>query len=91
MIMRPTLSTYIDSALARAVYDKLKDGTFAGKIPGCKGVIAFADTLSGCQRELRATLEDWILLGLQFGHPLPVIEGLDLNRRSKGKRRAVAV
>jgi hypothetical protein len=30
-------------------------------------------------RELRSTLEDWILLGLKLTHPLPVIGGIDLN------------
>jgi len=24
-------------------------------------------------------LEDWILVGIKLGHPLPVIAGLDLN------------
>jgi len=28
----------------------------------------------------RSTLEDWILVGLQLKHPLPVIEGIDLNK-----------
>jgi hypothetical protein len=30
--------------------------------------------------ELRSTLEDWILVGLQLKHPLPVIQGIDLNK-----------
>ena len=30
--------------------------------------------------ELRSTLEDWILVGLKLGHPLPVIAEIDLNR-----------
>ncbi len=66
--------------MAQAVYDKLEDGTFAGKIPPCKGVVAFGKTLRECEDELHSTLEDWILVGLKLGHPLPVIEGIDLNR-----------
>jgi predicted RNase H-like HicB family nuclease len=67
--------------MAQAVYDKLEDGTFAGRIPPCKGVVAFATTLRECEEELRSTLEDWILVGLKLGHSLPVISGIDLNKK----------
>lgn len=73
------LSGYIDRAMAQAEYDKLEDGNFAGRIPSCKGVIAFAQTLQTCEIELRSILEDWLLVGLKLGHQLPVIEGIDLN------------
>ncbi len=39
------LSQYMDTAMSQATYDKLEDGTFVGRIPSCKGVIAFASTL----------------------------------------------
>ena len=74
------LSEYIEKAMAEAAYDKLEDGTFAGRIPACKGVVAFGTTLRECEEELRSTLEDWILVGLKLGHPLPVIGGIDLNK-----------
>lgn len=74
------LSDYIDKAMQQAEYDKLEDGSFVGRIPPCPGVIAFHDTLRSCQQELRSVLEDWILVGLRFKHPLPVIDGLDLNK-----------
>ena len=66
--------------MAQAVYDKLDNGTCAGWIPSCKGVVAFGGTLRACEEELRSTLEDWILVGLKLGHALPVIGGLDLNK-----------
>jgi len=66
--------------MAQAVYDKLEDGSFAGRIPPCKGVVAFGTTLRECEDELHSTLEDWILIGLKLGHPLPVVAGIDLNR-----------
>ena len=66
--------------MAYAVYDKLEDGTFAGRIPQCKVVVAFGATLRECENELRSTLEDWILIGLKLGHPLPVIAGINLNK-----------
>ena len=74
------LSEYVEQALSEALYDKLEDGTFSGKIPSCKGVVAFGNALRECEEELRATLEDWILVGLKLGHPLPVIGGIDLNK-----------
>ena len=80
MALQYVLSDYIGQAMAQAVFDKLEDGTFAGRIPACQGVVAFSGSLRGCDDELRSTLEDWILLGLRMGHRLPVIQGIDLNR-----------
>jgi predicted RNase H-like HicB family nuclease len=80
MPVRYILSEYLDKAIAQAEFDKLDDGTFAGRIPACKGVIAFGPTLQECSSELRSTLEDWVVLGLKLGHPLPVIADIDLNK-----------
>lgn len=74
------LSDYVEMALEQAEYDKLEDETFAGRIPSCKGVVAFAKTLRECESELRSTLEDWVLVGLKLGHELPVLANIDLNR-----------
>jgi len=35
------LIEYINKAMRKAVYEKLEDGTYSGKIPQCPGVIAF--------------------------------------------------
>jgi predicted RNase H-like HicB family nuclease len=78
--VRFILTDYVNQAMANAAYDKLEDGTFAGRIPLCKGVVAFGITLRECEDELRATLEDWIWVGLKLGHSLPVIAGIDLNQ-----------
>jgi predicted RNase H-like HicB family nuclease len=77
---RYILTEYVHHALEQAVYDKLEDDTFAARIPSCPGVVAFASTLRHCERDLRSCLEDWILLGLKLGHPLPVIHDIDLNK-----------
>ena len=78
-----TLTEYINAAMALAEFDKLEDGSFAGRIPKCKGLIAFSKTLKGCEDELRSTLEDWIIVGLKFGHRLPVINSINLNRKPR--------
>lgn len=74
------LSEYINQAMNLAEYDKLEDGSFSGQIPACTGVIAFASTLRECEEELHSTLEDWLLLGLKLGHPIPEINGINLSR-----------
>lgn len=58
MAVQCILSEYVDQAMAQAVYDKLEDGTFSGRIPPCPGVLAFGGTLRECEDELRSTLED---------------------------------
>lgn len=80
MAPRYVLSDYVAEAIAQAVYEKLDDGSYAGRVPSCQGVVAFGISLRQCEDELRSTLEDWILLGLRLGHPLPVIGGIDLNK-----------
>lgn len=81
MSVQFVLTEYVEQALSQAAYDKLEDGSFVGRIPQCSGVVAFGPTLRECEDELHSTLEDWILLGLKLGHPLPVIDGIDLNRK----------
>ena len=80
MAPRYVLSEYVEEALAQAAFERLEDGSYAGRIPPCAGVVAFGASLRECENELRSTLEDWILVGLQLKHPLPVIAGIDLNR-----------
>lgn len=81
MSPQPVLSEYIARAMTYAEYDKLEDGTFSGRIPPCVGVIAFANTLSHCQNELRSVLEDWLLVGFKLRHALPAIDGINLFAR----------
>jgi predicted RNase H-like HicB family nuclease len=79
-MLKTIITGYIESALSKAEYDKIEDGSFSGRIPACKGVIAFGKSLRECEKELQSTLEDWILVGLKLGHQLPIIDGLDLNK-----------
>jgi len=74
------LTEYVERAMSKAMYEKLEDGTYCGKIPECHGTIAFGETLYQCQIELRAVLEGWLLVKIRHGDHLPVIAGLDLNK-----------
>jgi len=87
-MLRFILTGYIENALSKAEYDKLEDGTFSGRIPSCKGVIAFGNTLRECENQLRSTLEDWVLLGLKLGHDIPIIAGYDLNQEPSSEPMA---
>jgi predicted RNase H-like HicB family nuclease len=79
------LTDYISLAMADADYDKLSDGSFSGRIPSCPGAIAFGASLRECEEDLRATLEEWVLLGLKLGHRLPVLGDIDLNKEPVGE------
>jgi len=79
-MMNYILTDYIDRAMSKAVYEKLEDETYAGRIPLCVGVLAFGGTLRQCEENLRSTLEDWLLVGLKLGHALPIIDDIDLNK-----------
>ena len=79
MMARFVLTNDVDQALVQAVYDKLDDGTFAGRVPAGPDAVAIGTTLLACEDDLRSVPEDWILVGLKLRHPLPVIGGIDLN------------
>ena len=42
MSARYILTQYIEEALSQATFEQIEDGTFCGRIPLAKGVIAFA-------------------------------------------------
>jgi predicted RNase H-like HicB family nuclease len=74
------LTDYIHSAMKKAHYELMENGQYFGTIAGCDGVWARGRSLEACREALQSTLEDWLLLGLQLGHKLPVIAGINLNR-----------
>ena len=77
------LREYLDAALESARYEILEDGRYYGQVPEMPGVWADADTLEACRRELAEVVEDWLLVKVRHGDPLPVIRGIDLNLRAK--------
>lgn len=72
------LTEYIDKAMQHARYERLEDGTYFGDIPGFAGLWANAPTEVECRKELRDTLEGWILLHVADHTPLPAVDGLTL-------------
>ncbi len=84
------LIEYINKAMTKAVYEKLEDGTYSGKIPQCPGVIAFGGTLYRCQEELRSVLEGWLIVKIRHGDRLPVMGGTNLNNKMPASKEVVA-
>lgn len=76
----PILTNYIKSALNKATYAILSDGTVWGEIPECDGVWANEDTQQQCKQTLHEVLEEWIILKLIDNDELPVIDGISLGQ-----------
>ena len=73
------LTAYITAALRKAHYELLSgDEGYFGTIQGLDGVWAQAASLEECRDELQEVLEEWIILGLRMGHPIPAIDGIAL-------------
>ena len=75
------ITHYVDRALARARYQLLPDGTFAATVRGLRGVVATADTLEGCRRDLAEVVEEWLLVRVARGLPVPSIDGATVRVR----------
>lgn len=73
------LRQYLAAAMERAHYELLQDsGAYYGELPDCPGAWAEEDTLEACRRELESVLEDWVLVRVARGMPLPEIGGVKL-------------
>ncbi|HJW87549.1 MAG TPA: type II toxin-antitoxin system HicB family antitoxin [Candidatus Brocadiaceae bacterium] len=49
------------------------------KIPGFEGVWANGKTVEDCRKELVEVLEEWLILKLNDGDPIPIVKGIKLN------------
>jgi predicted RNase H-like HicB family nuclease len=68
------ITDYIEAALARATYEIIKDTEpYYGEIPGLQGVWASGKTLEECRSNLAETVEDWVLLSIAKGLPIPAL------------------
>jgi predicted RNase H-like HicB family nuclease len=76
------LTAYINAAMTRARYKIIEDSTYFGEIPGLRGVWANAKTLEVCRQELQEVLEDWLVVKLRDGDPIPRIGRIQLARKS---------
>ncbi len=73
------LFEYIQGALEKAEYKKLDNGTWFAEIPGFEGVWANGKTVEECRKEITEVLEEWLILKLRDGDPIPIVKGIDIN------------
>lgn len=66
------LTAYIQAAMERARYELIEDEEPCyGEIPELEGVWATGRTLESCRQNLAETVEDWMLLSIARGMPVP--------------------
>lgn len=65
---------YIQEALERARYELIEDEEpYYGEVPELPGVWATGKTLEDCRRHLAEAVEDWVLLSIAKGLPIPAL------------------
>jgi len=70
---------YIDTAMRHRQCEYLdEDDLYFCSIPNLPGVWATGETMDQCVSELHEVLEGWIELGIELGHTIPMIDGLEL-------------
>ena len=72
------LFEYIQGSLGNAEYKKLDDGTWFAEIPGFEGVWANSKTVEECRKELMEVLEEWLILKLRDGDPIPKVKNMEI-------------
>jgi len=71
------LLKYSEKALAHARYEIMEDrDPCYGDVPELAGVRATGPTLEECRKNLADVIEDWIIIRLKRGLPIPPIDKL---------------
>ena len=73
------LFEYIQAALESADYKKLDNGTWFAEISGFEGVWANRNTVEECRRELMEVLEEWLILKVRDGDPIPKVKEIEIH------------
>ena len=81
------LSEYLEKAMAQAKVEKTEDGRYFASIPDFKGVWGDGETPKESCEELRAALEEWLVIALREDDTLPKIDGVSLNFGGKRWQR----
>ena len=68
------ITDYIEAAIAEAKYEIIEDEEpFYGEVPSLVGVWATGKTLEECRKNLAEVIDDWIIVRLKKGLPIPPI------------------
>jgi predicted RNase H-like HicB family nuclease len=74
------LTEYFQAAMSEAQFELMENGRYFGTIPSARGCWADGATVEKTRAELASVFESWVLFGLQFGNPMPVIGTVDINQ-----------
>ena len=73
------LIKYIHDALEHAKYEIIDDEEpYYGEVPELQGVWASGKTLEECRKNLEEVIDEWIIIRLRKGLPIPLIENLNI-------------
>ena len=66
------LTAYIQAAMQQARYELIEDEEpYYGEVTDLEGVWATGSTLEACRQNLVEAVEDWLLLSIARGLPVP--------------------
>ncbi|MGB4196357.1 MAG: type II toxin-antitoxin system HicB family antitoxin [Methanoculleus sp.] len=64
------------AALEHARYGIIEDAKpYYGEVPGLPGVFATGRTLEECRRNLAGVIDEWLIIRLRCGLPIPPVAG----------------
>jgi len=70
---------YITAALHNARYEIIEDDEpYYGEVPELPGVWATGTTLEACRERLAEVIDDWLVIRLRRGMPIPPIDGITI-------------
>ncbi|MBM4061573.1 MAG: type II toxin-antitoxin system HicB family antitoxin [Planctomycetes bacterium] len=77
------ISHYLGEALRRARYEPA-DGGFLATVRGLRGVVAHGQTLEACRAQLSEVVEEWVLVRVARGLPVPPLGRARIRVRRAG-------
>lgn len=73
------LIQYIKAALEHSKYEIIDDEEpYFGEVPELKGVWASGKTLEECRKNLEEVIDEWIIIRLRKGLPIPSIGNFNI-------------
>lgn len=78
------LTTYVEAAMQRARYELIDNPEpYYGEVPELEGVWATGVTLEACRANLVEAVEDWMLLSIARGIPVPPLGDVAIRTPAK--------
>ena len=75
------LSQYVQAAIQRVEYERDENGSVLAQVPGADGFYAQGETYEQARENLREVIEGNVMLALQLGWTIPIIEGVNIEER----------